>query len=186
MSSSSKKMVVMVKWRRGGRSLAASLASSSSSTVRRRVVRGRRGRSWGRGGGCLRPRVCGGLQKPLPAPTAARGRRSGPLWAVGAAGVAQAAAGAGQSYGSTLSTPLACVASRSCATNADAAAFGDEDGGCAGVRRDPSRGWHCEGGARSSNATGAHLPRAEHVEVGELSSADLDGEGHDGASPDRP
>ena len=181
------KMVVMVKWRRGGRSLAASLASSPSSTVRRRVVRGRRGRSWGRGGGCLRPRVCGGLQKPLPAPTAARGRRWGPLWAVGAAGWLRQRRGAVVRLHSVHTACMdACVASRSCATNADAAALGDEDGGCAGVRRGPSRGWHCEGGVRSSNATGAHLPRAEHVEVGELSSADLAGEGHDGASPGGP
>ena len=180
----------MVKWRRGGRSLAASLASSSSSTVRGRVVRGRRGRSWGRGGGCLRPRVCGGLQKPLPAPTAARGRRWVPLWAVGAAGVAQAAAGAGQSCGSTLSTPSACVASRSCATNTDAAASGDEDGGCVGMRREPSRGWRCEDGARSWNATRAHLPLVEHVEVdeqvGELCPADLTAVGHAAPSPDGP
>ena len=39
---------------------------------------------------------------------------------------------------------------------------------------------------RSSNAAAARFPRAEHVEVGEPSSADLAGEGHVGASPDEP
>ena len=136
------------------------------------------------GGPCL---ICGcraPRQSPSqPAPKTARGRRRGPLSEVGAAGAARAVAGAEPSYGPTLSTPVACAASRVHATSGGAAVVEDEDGCCVGLRRASSRVEHCEGDARSRGAPEAHLPLADHVEVGELSSAYPDGEGHVGASP---
>ena len=118
----------------------------------------------------------------MPALMAAQGRRRGRLSGAAAVGAVRALAGAEPSRGSTPSRLLASAASRAYATHGDAAAAGDEDGCCVGVRREPSRGWRCEDGARSSNATRAHLPLVEHVEVGEqvgeLCPADLTAVGH--------